>query len=409
MKIGFFGNANNYPFMLARALRRLGHEIVFTVWNRELLDRPEGRYRDIPTRYPDWIRDFAPFGLVSVVTPHPKRARLVRLLRSCDAVILNQHGLALAPAIGRPTIALITGTDLVNFAGWHSLEEIRRASYRNLPWLRRIAKTWVYRRLIPLQRAGIQSAATVTCFPKGLSPESDRMLDELGIEENRRQFILMTDLEQLEWTPPPRNERLRIFCATRLNWVRPMRPGCIEMDYKATDVMIRGLGLFLRKGGAPLDMRIVKKGFHVAETIALAESEGIARHVTWCEPMSQYDVWEELRRADVVVEQLGKAFVAMNGLDAMAIGRPVIASGRPEIMHRAIGEPFPVCQAETPEEFCAQLERLQSSPELRESMGRAGRAFVERQFSSDRAARICVERLTQRAGQESLVTAGVSV
>ena len=29
MKIGFLGNANNYPFILARALQRLGQEIVF--------------------------------------------------------------------------------------------------------------------------------------------------------------------------------------------------------------------------------------------------------------------------------------------------------------------------------------------------------------------------------------------
>ena len=41
MKIGFLGNANNYPFMLARALKRAGHDVRFVVDRKNLLDRPD--------------------------------------------------------------------------------------------------------------------------------------------------------------------------------------------------------------------------------------------------------------------------------------------------------------------------------------------------------------------------------
>lgn len=49
MKIGFIGNANNYPFMIARAMRKMGHEVLFIVDRdkSEPLNRPENRYDDI--------------------------------------------------------------------------------------------------------------------------------------------------------------------------------------------------------------------------------------------------------------------------------------------------------------------------------------------------------------------------
>lgn len=57
MKIGFVGNANNYPFMLARALKRMGHDVRFIVTASSRLDRPESRYADISYPYPDWIHE----------------------------------------------------------------------------------------------------------------------------------------------------------------------------------------------------------------------------------------------------------------------------------------------------------------------------------------------------------------
>jgi len=41
--IGFLGNANNYPFMLAKAVRALGHEVVFIIGSEMALNSPESR------------------------------------------------------------------------------------------------------------------------------------------------------------------------------------------------------------------------------------------------------------------------------------------------------------------------------------------------------------------------------
>ena len=77
----------------------------------------------------------------------------------------------------------------------------------------------------------------------------------------------------------------------------------------------------------------------------------------------------------------------------MAVGRPLIANGRPEFLDPIAGEPSPICQATTPQEVCAQLERLTSNRELLQRTADASRDYVQRHFSSDRAAQVCLDRL----------------
>ena len=97
MKIGFLGNANNYPFMLARALRLAGQEVHFIVDRKSPLDRPENRYSDVGPPYLDWIEDASDLPEEwSFHRPSAALDRVIAKLRECDAVVLNQAG----PAIG---------------------------------------------------------------------------------------------------------------------------------------------------------------------------------------------------------------------------------------------------------------------------------------------------------------------
>jgi glycosyltransferase involved in cell wall biosynthesis len=394
MKIGFFGNANNYPFMLARAVRSRGHEVEFIVTGTTSLDRPENRYHDVPLPYPDWIHDLGSFDARDFVFPNARRRAAVDLLRGCDAVVLNQNGPALSPLVQRPAVVLLTGSDLEVYGNRDALETFFDQSIDHLDYLRRRLARYITRRLITAQRSGIRAAHVVSYFAPGLAPTGDLLLADIGVSETRRVFLHMTDLESIGFEAPARNDPPRIFSATRLTWKKPIVPGACELDYKASDIMIKGLGLFHRKMGSRLDIRLVRKGMHVTESMQLAEQEGLSDQVTWLDEMSQAEVWREFRNADIVFEQLGKSMVGMAGLDAMAMGRPVIANGRPEIMERAIGEQSPICQAETPEEVCSHLSRLVGNPAERARVGRRSREYVERHFSANRAAELCVERLS---------------
>lgn len=79
MRIGFLANTNNFPFMVARALRRLGEEVLFIVRRPELLNRPEFRSADIPLSYPSRIQGVGTVNPVGYVLP------VQRVSDSCDS------------------------------------------------------------------------------------------------------------------------------------------------------------------------------------------------------------------------------------------------------------------------------------------------------------------------------------
>lgn len=391
MKVGFFGNTNNFPLTLARAIRSLGHEVLFFVDNSYSLHRPESRYADLQQPYPEWLRDVSPMRLPHYALPNGRRASIIRDLRACNGLVLNALGTSLLPDIRRPAFLLLTGSDVEYFA---VLENIRRPmalSNRRPRFFWRTLMALLNSRVIPAQRRGVQMACAYTYFPRGLMPHGDAILAELGVDDARRNFFMMADLE-VEVVPAPNNSPLRVFSATRFNWKRPIPAGMTELDYKGSDVMIRGLGLFWRRTGVPLNIRLVRKGLHVAETVALVREEGLETQVAWLEEMTQQQVREEFAAADITLEQFGASIPGMAGLDAMAMGRPVIADGRPEILDGVIGAPSAICQAKTPEQIAGWLQRL-LDPRERLRIGMESRKYVEAYFAPVRAARLVIEKL----------------
>ena len=368
--------------MLALALRRLGHDVQFIVDQSDKLDRPEYRYPEISLPYPDWIHDVSRVRFRHYAWPNLRRRNIVKILRSCDAVVLNQFGPTLLPLIGRPALVLLTGSDLLFYAS-HAEQRI---------WQEGLLHKLTLHALVARQRRGIRMSNATSYFWKGINPEGDALLDDLGIGDDRRFFLLMTDVDRIQPTPLPFNSLPRIFCVARFVWKKPIRPGFTRQDYKGSDVMILGLGLFHRKTLMPLDIHLVRKGVDLDDIVKLVESEGLTRMVTWHDEMSQYEVLNQYRLADIVFDQMGEdSFVGMGGLDAMAMARPLIANGRPEYMSLSSDEPSPICQAATPEEVCNQLERLTASREERQRVADAGRKYVQQFFSSDHSAQVCLD------------------
>jgi glycosyltransferase involved in cell wall biosynthesis len=82
-------------------------------------------------------------------------------------------------------------------------------------------------------------------------------------------------------------------------------------------------------------------------------------------------IWQ----ADAVVGQFAVGALGLSELQAMSCAKPVIASFRyPE----AYPTPPPICQATTPDEVDAHLERLFSCPQEAIAMGRCARDWVVR-------------------------------
>jgi len=399
MKVGFYGNANNYPFMLALALQKLGHEVLFIISSRDALNRPEFRYDHITLPYPPWIHDLSSRLRWHFLVPGSGRSRVWSLLNGCDFAVLNEEGPALAGGLRIPYVALLTGSDLGVFADPAKIDTLKPQLIQRPRWIS-VACRWLFPSglirawLTSPQRSGIANARLVTYFARGLIPDGDRLLDEIGVSDARRVFLLMADLPLNPYFPPPQNSPVRIFCLARLTWKNEPGSGLVALDYKGSDLMIRGLALFWKKHQVRLDIRLARKGRHVAETEQLAHELGIADQVTWLKELAQSQVRDEYKGADIIFDQLADGVVAMGGLEAMATGRPLIANARPEIFDPAVGEPSPVCQARTAEEVCRQLERLVPSRDERLRAGLAGRKYVERHFSTEAAAGRLMDRIS---------------
>jgi glycosyltransferase involved in cell wall biosynthesis len=398
MKIGFYGNANNYPFMLARAMQRLGHEVRFLVASRERLNRPEHRYPDISAPYPPWIVDVSRSFRWHALVPGPHRHRILSLLNGCDALVLNEEGPALARELRVPWATLLTGSDIDIFADPTQAHVLRRELFHRPAWLRAAAAALmpdgvIRQRLSLPQRFGIHRARAVAFLPAGLAPKADQLLTDIGVTPARRLEIQFTDLDLAPYHPPSRRRQPKIFCATRLTWKSEPGSDLTPLDFKGSDIMLRGLAHFMAKAGFTPEIHLVRKGRHIVETEQLARELGLADRITWHQEMTQREVLQQFAEADIVIEQLAGSVVGMAGLDAMATGRPLIANGRPEIFEPLVGEPSPICQARTPEEVCAQLARLARDPAERERVGLASRRYVEKHFSSDAAARQILARL----------------
>lgn len=385
LRIGFIGNVANYPFTLAAALVRRGVDVRFVLIESEEVHRPT---REAIVRFSGregWIYDLAPLRTWDVVLPTLKQDRARRLLMECDAIVANSWGIALAATLQRPIFAIGAGSDLDLLANPAHLNDIAQEG-RPTPaaWLRRKVKLWLYRRLIPLQRAGFQRAVGVEYPARGILPHGDALLDGMNIADGRRHSLMWTDVEQMPINPLPGNNPIRILGVSRVNWKEPLWPGASVLDNKRTDLLLRGVALHNQRTGRVIDLRLFRKGCHVKETEELAEQLGITHLLTWRDEVSREEFRAEVIAADIIADHFGLGTVGTAGRDALTLGRPVMAGGT---MQTSETKRLPIVCATTANEIADAIGFLED-PAERQRLAAQGRSYAERYFSVDHAADI---------------------
>jgi colanic acid/amylovoran biosynthesis glycosyltransferase len=139
-----------------------------------------------------------------------------------------------------------------------------------------------------------------------------------------------------------------------------------------------------RLPGARLDM--VGGGPLHAELVALAEALGVTDAVRFHGPLSETDTLAVTARADILVLPSFMEGLPVVIIEAMALGKPVIASGVagiPELVRDGVnGLLVPPSHWRA---LTDAMTRLASDPELRDRLGSAARAAVADEFAIDRA------------------------
>jgi glycosyltransferase involved in cell wall biosynthesis len=97
------------------------------------------------------------------------------------------------------------------------------------------------------------------------------------------------------------------------------------------------------------------------------------------EGLDHREAFERYRNADVIVDQLNAGWYGVFAIEAMALGKPVVTFLHDEAVRRteeAFGVEVPIVSA-TRETLASALGPLVASPEERQRLGRASRAYAE--------------------------------
>jgi hypothetical protein len=133
---------------------------------------------------------------------------------------------------------------------------------------------------------------------------------------------------------------------------------------------------------APSD-RVRKGTEHVIRACEqLGVELDIVERVPHAEARARYE------RADIVVEQLNAGWHGVFGLEAMALGKPVVTYLKEDVVRRteeAFGTRVPIVSA-TKDTLADRLRPLVESPAERRRIGAESRAYVERVHDIDKVA-----------------------
>lgn len=165
---------------------------------------------------------------------------------------------------------------------------------------------------------------------------------------------------------------------------------------KGHDVLVRAIAVLIRDGD-DVDLRIVGAGPERGALERLARELGVGDRVLFTGSLSEEEVIAELGEADIFAlashaEPLGVVY-----MEAMAAGIPAIgtaAGGVGEII--TDGVDGLLVPPGDPEALAGAIGRLIRDPGLRERLGAAGRARIERAFDSRIGAATLYERLFGR-------------
>ena len=391
MKIVCFGNTNNFPLLLVKAFRALGHSAQLIVNEKNILHRPENVDPSLKAGYPSWIRDFSEIPRQDYICGSTTLMPVLRVLETADALILNEIGPSLLGFIPRPAISFLTGSDLSSLANFELLNSLTANWSRDFEGsaANEFYKTR-WNAFITRQRKGIIGSTRVSHFPRGLLPDNDQILDSIGVSDEQRIHLFMADSE-IGRKPPRQQKRdyVDLLCGARLTWKRP-DARLSELDFKGTDQLLRGFAAYTRESDVPSRLTLFEKGHHIEETKALVNELGIAEIVDWLPELSRKEYDTRMLRADVVIDQLDNSVIGMVALDAMQAGIPVMANARPEIWNKHLEEPPPISHAFNADTVCTQLRKLVDGKH-RKKLGAASKRYVEKYWTAEANAKLCLE------------------
>lgn len=389
MKIVVVGNTNNYPHLLARALVELGNDVHHVLDHDEILHLPEGKFQNVSTHDSGGVKllrlgrvDFSDLSWI-----RRKDSAVAVLIRSADLVIFN----GLAPAIlglkSDRSVFVLTGADLTFIRDWYRLG---KADKHSVPWTTRLdsrrkylGRAWLCK---VRQKRLVRNASIYSFFSPGSVPEGDRVLHQLKPRGERFVLRLADQSGATFVRSKGNNDVLHLLCLGRVSWVRRSFDTRMSLDFKGTDVLLRGIASARELGHEKFKVTLFRKGPDIAETLVLIDDLGIGEFIFWHDEVPQRQLVKMILECDVVVDNLGPGSPGMATLDSMALGRAVLTNTNSIISDLDPLKGAPLLHASSFEHVCGWIEKLTSDPSLIRRYGDASRIFATEHLSVGRQA-----------------------
>ena len=215
-------------------------------------------------------------------------------------------------------------------------------------------------------------------------------LARTGLRLKSHSFLpFCVDLERLWARPNPWTDPIVLFCAARLDWRDRVRA-----SVKANDVFFRGLAECVhlqrtRGGDVRFDVRVADWGPDQEATRDLVRTLGIDDCVRFVPFGDKSVFYENVVQANVVIDQFSLGTVGLIGIEAMALGRPVMGFVRQDLARRAYGTSMPVMNCVTADDVRDVLLGL--SPDVLAERSRACAEWVMTHHSDERILGILTE------------------
>jgi glycosyltransferase involved in cell wall biosynthesis len=203
-------------------------------------------------------------------------------------------------------------------------------------------------------------------------------LERTGLTLKSYSFLpFCIDLERLRPLPNRWSDPVVLFCAARLDWRSRVRP-----SIKANDIFFRGLASCLQQPGSRFDVRVADWGVDREATRDLVSELGLDDCVQFVPSGDKRLFYQNVQQAHIVIDQFSLGAVGLTTIEAMALGRPVMAFVRDDLAQRAYGVNMPVINCATVDQVRDALVGL--TPDGLERASQQSAAWVNTYHSDER-------------------------
>lgn len=383
------GNMNNYPFLLADALVKLGHNVRFLFNRSEPLHNP--LTLNLYQGNSSWITDVSTLPEEDYLVLAESVKNIARLANKSDIAILNDCTIGLAGLLPCRHVALTTGSDITYFANY-SLVDIRTKVWDQQDKRTSSGQKHIraYVDSVTRQREGLVNSLVCTTMNRGSAPDADLILDNIGVLGNHRMALPFSNVDRLKYFHPQSKKKLIILSGSRVMFSDSKHAGSTMLDVKGSEILLLGFSKFINNGG-DAELRLPDKGHDVGRAKSMLTDLGLVEKVRWLPQQSLLRFYEEIREADIVCDQFGSSIPAMLVWDSLALGRPVVGNLRRDVFDEVYSEPIPGFNCVTADDVAKAFETL-SFLSVRQELALRGRSFAEKNYSATILAKRLLER-----------------